>query len=189
MDFFRIYKVYDYIFEEEQLVINQDIAFTHDNSDFFDKIPVKTVNGNVTVQGCRLIDFKNFPKVINGNLNASYNLFSSLNNFPQVNGRVLLDGNCITSFKGICREIENVLSVIGNPLTTVTGAPIVKKIDTLSVFMKDTHIHPIEIEIYQKCLEKGTWNPSNSLKQNVDDLNDSDCTAHFYSLFAKKYGL
>ncbi len=112
------------------------------------KYPISLVSGELDVNQCQLISFKNFPYTVRGNLSLWNNKITSLEGIPKIiDGSLDLIDNPITSFHNIHTMITEVskIYVPTSVSSCLLGVLKIKKpplLSTASVDRKNTN-YPI----------------------------------------------
>lgn len=128
------------------------------------------VNADLELYLNFVTDFKNGPKIVKGKLYAAFNEITSLENFPIVKKSITLNGNRLTSLKGIDVNHDADLNVIDNKLTSLEFCPL--NVQDLSV--RDNMITSLK-HLPESCINlEISNNKLSSLKyltKNVKDIN------------------
>jgi hypothetical protein len=163
----------------DRIIVNQDV---HCEGKGFTQIPVKihTVYGGFNFKGNELKDFTNFPELITGTANMSYNSIESFDGMTPGTfvSTLNLDSNKFKNLKN-GPIINHTLSIENNPyLESVENGPICG-----SIFFnyKDDYSKELKEQLYiYGCATKNTvWNPMKSIKEitkNMLYLDDEKIT-------------
>ena len=179
------YGIFNFYYKEGELYVKQNVDISGSG---LSELPFKihTIHGDFSLTGNHFVTTKGFPKFIEGNANMSYNRFEHFEEFPHIEGSLILDSNSISSLRGI-NVVKTTLSICNNThLASLSYAPVIENYDDKKLFCYDTSLDEIEIKVYKECLKLGVWDSS---KTTYENAIHTKLLNEYNKINMKKFGL
>lgn len=128
--------------------------------------PIHLVTGDFEAKGNHLTEF---PSVVMGMTDLSYNDLESCEGIPRTEMSLLLGGNRLTSLKGCPKRVRSISVNRNDNLRSLEFAPTVDVHPRMgALFTYDgCDIPDEEYTMYVGCLMSGTWDNERSLRENL----------------------